>query len=308
MEPSLIAYTVKIALVALVTLPALVLAVLFTLRTPGTGGEPSREWAKYAKVAFGLYTMHNVLRMTNDGLDTENFDRPYMSYDPMYLALMALYSVDIPFEHVGAAAVFYSLFHLCRAFEILRPGETPTGPRRRHKWALAAFVWVCLASVTAMCLSISDWAAEVNISYDDYDPEEDVQPMNRGLAGTIIQLALYATHILCAIFVLVDIAKTRKKVLGSPLHKASDVMLTCGILWLVHVVWLVLSLALPLGVSYHGDDWPSILVLMLDLLLDSYQAFVILVLLYVLATTDKYAVSQPREEQEQRAKAPAQAV
>ncbi|KAK2057072.1 hypothetical protein LY76DRAFT_118235 [Colletotrichum caudatum] len=235
-------------------------------------------------------------------MNARSLNEPYDIYTGRYLAIRTMESIGIPIQHVGAAAVFLSLFYLARTLALSRPGETSKG--RMQKWAHAAAIWVVLASLAAMSLSFSVWAARVASGpYDgssDYDQDYGLSDFIRTVVGFGFEAALYATDIICAICVLVYIVKTRKKVLGTPLRKASDLMLTAGILWLVRVVWLVVSIILSSEVvSTFSGDWLGYLELFLDVILDCYLWLVVLVLLFVLATSEKYALAQPEEPQEQ---------
>ncbi|KAK2022809.1 hypothetical protein LX32DRAFT_178895 [Colletotrichum zoysiae] len=219
---------------------------------------------------------------------------PYDSYTGRYLAVRTLESISVPIQHVGAAAVFLSLFYLARILALSQPDETSKG--RGQKWAHGAAVWVILASLTAMILSFSVWAARV--PYDG-SSDRDLSSYIRGIVSFSLEAALYATDIICAICVLVYIVKTRKKVLGTPLRKASDIMLAAGILWLARVVWLVVSIILSsFVVSPYASDEVGYFKLFLDVFLDCYLMFVVLVLLFVLATSEKYALAQPEQPQE----------
>ncbi|KDN61275.1 hypothetical protein CSUB01_08697 [Colletotrichum sublineola] len=328
LDDTLIVYIRDIALVGLVTLPALILTVLLCLRTPGSGDDPRRQWVKFTKVAFGLFTLgrdvlirevsrFNVLRMVYGGVGAESFDWVIESYDSQYVVLETLASICIPIRNVGQAAVFLSLFYLTRAFALLQSDKTSEGLSAGQKWTLGAFIWVCLAGVTSMCLSFSSWAARVAAGFGNRS-SGDMSSFYRSIASFSLDVALYATHLICAISVMVYIAKTRKK-LGTRLLKfcvekdlleqdadprnlqASNLMLTCGILWLIRITWVVLYIVLSnLVVSGYGG-WEALLISIIDDLLDVYLCFVVLVLLYVLATVDKYAVLQP-QEQEQRTK------
>ncbi|GKT51179.1 uncharacterized protein ColSpa_11360 [Colletotrichum spaethianum] len=143
-----------------------------------------------------------------------------------------------------------------------------------------------------MCLSISIFAAWYSSSnlYDGIN--------SRSIAASSIDLALYATHLICAIGTMVYTAKARKKVLGTPLQKPSSLMLTCAILWLLRNVWALLySILVNFLISFYYDgmyDWGYIV----DIFLYNWMAFVILVLLYVLATMEKYAMSQLQEQEQ----------
>ncbi|KAK1964468.1 hypothetical protein LY78DRAFT_582409 [Colletotrichum sublineola] len=237
--------------------------------------------------------------MVYGGVGAESFDWVIESYDSQYVVLETLASICIPIRNVGQAAVFLSLFYLTRAFALLQSDKTSEGLSAGQKWTLGAFIWVCLAGVTSMCLSFSSWAARVAAGFGNRS-SGDMSSFYRSIASFSLDVALYATHLICAISVMVYIAKTRKK-LGTRLLKASNLMLTCGILWLIRITWVVLYIVLSnLVVSGYGG-WEALLISIIDDLLDVYLCFVVLVLLYVLATVDKYAVLQP-QEQEQRTK------
>ncbi|KAK1974231.1 hypothetical protein LZ30DRAFT_741049 [Colletotrichum cereale] len=274
-------------LVGVVTLPAIVLAFLLPLRTSEGRHEPSRQWVKYAKVAFGFYAMFNVLSIVMKSMTIAQIrSNTYERYSSV--AMQALNSINIPIAHVAAAAVFLSLFYLARAFTLLRVDETSWRFRIGRKCALGAFIWMCLGSVTVMCLSISIWA--VWLTDDGSRPSRDrFQYANmRNLAAFSINMALYVTHIICAIGVMVYIVKARKKVLGNSLHKASNLMLTCGILWLIRNAWLLVYIILSnfAPTFFYAYDYTMGWFLILDVILDSYPMFVVLVLLYVLATSN----------------------
>ncbi|KAK2008944.1 hypothetical protein LZ32DRAFT_608962 [Colletotrichum eremochloae] len=152
-------------------------------------------------------------------MEAGNFYVPYEGWTPKYVASRTLGSINIPIEHVGSATVFLSLFHLARAVALLPSDERPIGLSAGQKWARAVFIWVCLASVTSMCLFFSVWAGEVaNNDYGTFT--DDVSSFYRSIVSTSLRIALYATHIICAICVLVYIAKTRKKLgLSTTSHK-----------------------------------------------------------------------------------------
>ncbi|KAK1590448.1 uncharacterized protein LY79DRAFT_515771 [Colletotrichum navitas] len=225
---------------------------------------------------------------------------PYEAYSRRYLVGWTIQSLSIFFTHVGAASVFISLFYLARVVARPPSDETSRGLRDAQKWALGALVWVCLASITSMGLYISVWAVWVvsdRYSGDSSDPSYAA----RSLASFAFNVALYATDLICAIGVLVYIVKARKKLLGTPLQKASDILLACGILWLFSVVWLVLSIILNSMAIYPWSGvWVRCLFIILDVLLYIYPTFVVLVLQYVLVTTDKYAVWQPQEQEQEQ--------
>ncbi|EFQ34552.1 uncharacterized protein GLRG_09696 [Colletotrichum graminicola M1.001] len=220
----------------------------------------------------------------------------YEGYSSKYLAGWVLQSVSIPFVHVGAASVFLSLFYLTRVLARPPSDETSRGLREGQKWAIGAFVWVCLASITSMGLSISLWAPRA-VGLDYFTSSYAA----RSLASFVFDIALYVTDLICAISVLVYIVKARKKLLGTPLQKASNNLLACGILWLIHVVWLVLFILLTnlAYYAYTGEPLGCFLII-LDVLLDIYLTFVVLVLLYVLVAKDKYAVWQPQEQEQKQ--------
>ncbi|GJC88022.1 hypothetical protein ColLi_10860 [Colletotrichum liriopes] len=296
-----LAFIVNTTLVGLVTLPALVLAVFLFRRTSGSRREPSRKWVTHTKVAFVLYLLTNVLSLIITGVNASSDSYYFTHHDPTYLAILSLSNISIPIGHVGSAAVFLALFYLARAFSLLRTDETSRRYRIGRQWALGAFIWVCLAGLTVMCLSISIYAERyANTGYNNsQDYYEGLS--NRSTAASSIDLALFATHVLCAIGTMVYIARARKKVLGTPLQKASNLMLACGILWLLRNVWSLLYTILwgfMFGFAFEFVySWGFIF----DIILNSWMTFVIFVLLYVLATTDKYAMSQP-QGQEQRPK------
>ncbi|KZL82473.1 hypothetical protein CI238_03181 [Colletotrichum incanum] len=294
-------FIVNTTLLGLVTLPALILTVLLFRRTSGSRHEPSRKWVTYTKVAFVLYSLVNILTLIITGVNTSSDSYYYGYYSPSYLALLALSSISIPIGHVGSAAVFLALFYLARAFSLHRTDETSKRYRIGRQWALGAFIWVCLASLTVMCLSISIFAARyANTGYNN-GPDYYDGIRNRSIAASSFDLALFVTHLICAIGTMVYVAKARRKVLGTPLQKASNLMLTCAILWLLRNVWSLLF-SILWGFMYGFAfsfmySWGYIF----DMILNNWMTFVILVLLYVLATTDKYAMSQP-QEQERRPK------
>ncbi|GKT65590.1 hypothetical protein ColTof4_03646 [Colletotrichum tofieldiae] len=295
-------FIVNTTLLGLVTLPALVLTVLLFRRTSGSRREPSRKWATYTKVAFVLYLLTNVLSLIITGVDAANSDSYYYRHNnPTYLALLTLSNISIPIGHVGSAAVFLALFYLARAFSLLRTDETSRRYRIGRQCALGAFIWVCLAGLTVMCLSISIFVARYADTGYGYSQDYYDGLRNRSVAASSIDLALFATHLLCAIGTMVYTAKARKKVLGTPLQKASNLMLACGILWLLRNVWSLLYTILWGFMFGFNINFVYSWGFIFDIILNSWMTFVIFVLLYVLATTDKYAMSQP-QGQEQRPK------
>ncbi|KAK2049454.1 hypothetical protein LZ31DRAFT_590815 [Colletotrichum somersetense] len=297
-DPLVTTYTVSLVLVGLVTISALALSVLFhffTIRLV-SGDVNSFRFVKYAKLGFRLFFLGNLIVVIHGAMTARTLNEPYDIYSSRYLTIRAQESISIPIQHFGAAAIFLSLFYLARILTLSQPDETSKG--RGKKWAHGAAIWVLLASLTAMILTISVWAAKASDPYDD-SSDSDMSYYIRGIVSFSLEAALYATHIICAIFVLVYIVKTRKKVLGTPLRKVSDLMLTAGILWLVRVVWLVLSIVLSsLVVSPYAGDGLGYFKLFLDVFLDPYLTFVVLVLLFVLATSEKYALAQPEQPQE----------
>ncbi|KAK6211562.1 hypothetical protein QIS74_10826 [Colletotrichum tabaci] len=293
-------FIINITLVGLVTLPAIVLTGLLFRRSTGTRRDPSRRWETYTKAAIGLYSFVHILYLTNAIIGaTNDFGYYYGIYNGYFAAVQFLGIIALLFNHLSEAAIFLALFYLARALNLARADETSRRYRIGRKWALGAVIWICLGSVVVLCISLSIFIQRSFTERDNAEMEFFMSIYNRSVASASINLAVCVTNLGCAIGTMVYTAKARKKVVGDSLQKMSTLMLTCAILWLIRNVWMVLFtffLAFAPYVIRGFLTWVDII----DPILNSWMTFVILALLFVLATVEKYALPRAQVKEDHR--------
>ncbi|KAJ0159226.1 hypothetical protein CTA2_10094 [Colletotrichum tanaceti] len=149
-----------------------------------------------------------------------------------------------------------------------------------------------------MCISLSIFI-QMYVTDDYYSMKFFNSIHNRSIASASINLAVNVTNLACSIGTMVYTAKAHKKVIDDSLQKSSTLMLTCAILWLVRNVWAVIFIVLVVFVPYFVGGmliWTDII----DPILNSWTTFVILALLFVLATVEKYALPRAQGNEQSR--------
>ncbi|TQN71049.1 hypothetical protein CSHISOI_04426, partial [Colletotrichum shisoi] len=293
-------YILNITLVGLVTLPAIVLTGLLFRRSTGTRRDPSRRWETFTKAAIGLYSLVHVLYLITSVIGaTNDFGYYYGINNGYFVAVQFLSIVSLLFSHLYEAAIFLALFYLARALNLARADETSRRYRIGRKWALGAVIWICLGSVVVMSISLSIFIQRSFTERHNAEMELFMSIYNRSMASAIINLILCVTNLGCAIGTMVYTAKARKKVVGDSLQKMSTLMLTCAILWLIRNVWTVIFTFFLAFAPYFISGimvWANVI----DPILNSWITFVILALLFVLATVEKYALPRAQVKEDHR--------
>ncbi|KAJ0308695.1 hypothetical protein COL516b_003240 [Colletotrichum fioriniae] len=279
-----IVYTVISALAAIA---GSAFFVLLLRKTSKSYRDPTRRWVAITKVALGLwlfselfYAILNIISLAY-GSTFEFYSSlaKFISYTSYILSW---------FFDVSQALTFLALFYLARAITLLRVDETSKRYRIGKIVSLGAVVLISVLSFVAMCLWISTREGYYSWGFDSDNYE---RVMMRRQVAQIFDLICGIVNLLCAIGAVTYIALVRKNALEGPLHKASNLALAISILWLVRAVWsLFAQLSSRYGYYYYNYDtytWFNVVSLVVGIL----GSFAVFIMLYFLATQDKYGLN-----------------
>ncbi|KAK1449300.1 hypothetical protein CMEL01_08615 [Colletotrichum melonis] len=276
---------------ALAVVAGSVFFILLLRKTSKSYRDPTRRWVAITKAALGLwlfselfYVILNIISLAHGS--TYSYDSTlakFISYTSSILSW---------FFDVSQALTFLALFYLARAFTLLRVDETSKRFRIGKSFSFGAVILIPVLSFTAMCLWLSTREGYYSWNYDSSDYE---RVMMRRLVAQIFDLICGIFNLLCAIGAVTYIALVRKNALKGPLHKASNLALAISIIWLVRAVWsLFAQLSSQYGYYYYNYDtytWFSIVSLVVGIL----GSFAVFIMLYLLATQDKYGLNRRGE-------------
>ncbi|KAK1446642.1 hypothetical protein CCUS01_12275 [Colletotrichum cuscutae] len=289
---------------ALVVVAGSVFFILLLRKTSKSYHDPTRRWVAITKAALGLwlfselfYVILNIISLAHGS--TYSYDSTlakFISYTSSILSW---------FFDVSQALTFLALFYLARAFTLLRVDETSKRFRIGKSFSFGAVILIPVLSFTAMCLWLSTREGYYSWSYNSSDYE---RVMMRRLVAQIFDLICGIFNLLCAIGAITYIALVRKNALKGPLHKvsfasfatvsqyrASNIALAISIVWFIRAVWsLFAQLSSQYGYYYYNYDtytWFSIVSLVVGIL----GSFAVFIMLYLLATQDKYGLNRRGE-------------
>ncbi|GKT76412.1 hypothetical protein ColTof4_08835 [Colletotrichum tofieldiae] len=270
---------VRIVLVLLVTIPALaIFSLLF--RKPGYRHDNTRRWVDYTKIASGIWGLSRISAQTLQILqqiifvayydDTRGWFEAYPARD----ASFALGFIGSMLEVWAAIAIFLALFYLAHALTQLRTEgqEDSSAYRKGRKVALGVSGFLFALNLVTLCLAL---ASNFPASWDDH-----TRAMY--LVASCFTIASAGIVIICAIGSVVYSAKSRKKALGSPVQKAATILVVCSSLYLVRAAWYIV-------IFFYGIYE---IFAIIDVFVGCWIPFVILVLLYFLATKEVYSLSK----------------
>ncbi|KAF6823781.1 hypothetical protein CMUS01_10551 [Colletotrichum musicola] len=216
---SAILVIVWIVLIFLAVLPTLYLFVRI-LRKPGYRLDDTRRWVDYTKAGLGLWLAAQVIQIVlfivivAGGANT--FD---VNFDSVGRRVVeSLVVVARTFSTWAEVCVCLAFFYLSHALTRLRNSgqEDSSKYRKGRVWA-----WIGAALVAGLTLlSFALWLS-VSVTGGSRSRDEREFRSNRRLVASCFDLACFAILIIFAIANIVYSAKSRKKALGSPVHKAS---------------------------------------------------------------------------------------
>ncbi|KAL0933874.1 uncharacterized protein CTRU02_210673 [Colletotrichum truncatum] len=278
-----IAAIVRMVIVLLVTIPVLILFGL-SLRKPGYSQDNTRRWVNFTKPALGFWGLSQALQIISviiilaAGLgSTYEYDHDAAVTVLVYLAAL--------FEYWAHACIFLAQFYLAHALTQLR-GEDYLRASAYRKGRIVALITASLIAILAFvffCLALS-------VSFDSSYRSSSGRRLRR-LVAQSLDVACLGLLVLSAIGAVVYSAKSRKKALGSSVHKAANILVTISSLWLVRVVWLILSWFFGGRGYYYG----FIIIVILDIFAGIILTFSILTMLYLLATRPVYGMSRAED-------------
>ncbi|WYZ35877.1 hypothetical protein EsH8_X_000524 [Colletotrichum jinshuiense] len=290
-----VSYVVQAVLTALVLVPGIALLVLL-LRKFGISKEPTRRWVNFTVAAFGFWCLCNLLFVIV-GIMTV-VPGPYTRYSLMQSYAMSVMNlIGGLLHHAGQASLFLALFYLARTLTLLRTDETSKRYRIGRLFALGTAGFIVVLALTAFCLNIAGYALHIDQYRYGYPSSQWARVEVMWLVAAIFGIVTTAFHAFCSIGAIVYVAKARNKVKNGPLHKASDLLLVCAILWLIRAAWMVVYIITSMtGVLYspwyYVFDWATLV----DFFLNTAIMFVVLVLLYVLATKSTYGLLKQQDQ------------
>ncbi|GJC89835.1 hypothetical protein ColLi_12673 [Colletotrichum liriopes] len=285
---------VRIVLVLLVTIPALaIFGLLF--RKPGYRHDNTRRWVDYTKIASGIWGFAQTLQILQQIIFVAYYDdtRGWFEAYPARDASFALGFIGSMLEVWAAIAIFLALFYLAHALTQLRTEgqEDSSAYRKGRKVALGVSGFLFALNLVTLCLAL---ASNFPASWDDH-----TRAMN--LVASCFSIASAGIVIICAIGSVVYSAKSRKKALGSPVQKvrlvltgggslrtnrvfsqAATILVVCSSLYLVRAAWYIV-------IFFYGIFE---IFAIIDVFVGCWIPFVILVLLYFLATKEDYSLSK----------------
>ncbi|KXH54141.1 hypothetical protein CSAL01_08933 [Colletotrichum salicis] len=288
MDVQLIVGLVFTVVLGLAVIAGLVFFVSLLRKTSRGYHDPICRWVAITKAAMGLwlfaeliYVIVSIISFANgSSYDYYSSLAKFISYTTSILSWML---------DVSQALTFLALFYLAQAITLLRTDETSKRYRIGKKFSIGAVILISLLSFTGMCL----WISTRNAYYSSwvYESSEYQGVMMRRLVAQIFDLVVGIFNLLCAIGAVTYVALVRKNALKGPLHKASNLALAISIVWLLRGVWsLFMSLYSRYGYVFYDSDtniWFNVISIIIGIL----GAFAVYVMLYLLATKDKYGLN-----------------
>ncbi|KAF6809546.1 hypothetical protein CSOJ01_06837 [Colletotrichum sojae] len=267
---------VWIVLIFLAVLPTLYLFVRI-IRKPGYRLDDTRRWVDYTKGGLGLWLAAQVIQIVlfivivADGAST--FD---VNFDSVGRRVVdSLVVVARTFSTWAEVCVCLAFFYLSHALTRLR---NPLGQEDSSKYRKGR-VWAWIGAALVAGLTLLSFALWLSTSVTGHSRSRST----RRLVASCFDLTCFAILIVFAIANIVYSAKSRKKALGSPVHKAANILVTCTSLWFVRMVWSIASTFLG---GFH------VVVTFLDIFVSVWLGLAILYMLCRLASKESYALSR----------------
>ncbi|TDZ39078.1 hypothetical protein C8035_v005655 [Colletotrichum spinosum] len=278
-----IVYFVQTVVIGLTAITTLVLFALL-LRAPAVGHDYTRRWVTFTKAALGtwgisriLYTISSIIFLA------QNHNNDLYYYAPGYFrAYNFLYLICMTIETIGHLFIYLALFFLAHALTQLRTGtnEESRAYLRGRAFSFSAVSLVAVLAVVTMGLYMSSFV-DMMRGYSYYSSSQADVYMIKYTIAMALKVAIPGILIICGLGVMIYAIKSRSKARGTPVFKAGTLLLVGSIMFILRNAW-------DLTMSIIQFDIFGIL----DIVLNHWATLVVLVLLYVLATQDKFNLSE----------------
>ncbi|KAL0933284.1 uncharacterized protein CTRU02_212247 [Colletotrichum truncatum] len=291
---------VQIVLTGLILIPATWFFARL-LRKPGAKHDHTRRWVDFTKVSFGFWnadfvpfdSRSYVVGIIAYILNVIANVRRQWGYPREYEAMSYMYPFSTLFYVMAQVALFLALFNLCHALTQLRTGavtDESKAHRGGRKAALGVSVLITLLGVVIFGLYMAYNVMLNSRRFDGRFTYEDFMKINKMMqAAAYINMANTGILVIAAFCIIVYASKARKEAKDSPVSKAASILRICSIFWLTTRLWALVEVI----VWYFGAFGDATMYTgIFDFVLSVLPTFLILAMLYNLASKEAYGLSR----------------
>ncbi|KAJ6437267.1 DDHD domain-containing protein [Purpureocillium lavendulum] len=269
-------YIAAAALLMLTAIPSVVVW-LCSLRLARRRGDPARTWLIYYKIAYAFFCLSILFIFCNYLLAV--LDRQLVGLDSSAVSNFQNAQIQVGilssfFDELSVVGMLLALLSLGQASNLIHTGQVSSANRFTQwgAWGIAGL----LAALNIVTFGLAEW------QYSDdgrfFGPTQ-LQNLRRiTFTMLVVQMAFNAFILIKAIMVA---AQTR---IEPHLSMATRYLIVCCVLMLVKTCYNVGYYAdyVPLGDSETGQKRPLAYIAILDVVFNSWPAFISLIILFVL--------------------------
>ncbi|OHF01734.1 hypothetical protein CORC01_02925 [Colletotrichum orchidophilum] len=305
-EPYVTGTIARTVLSGLVIIPALGFSVL-VLRKPGAKHDHTRLWVDFTKIALGLWSVSELLRLIYWIILAVTYARRRDGFGLIPHGIEYIVYVSSLLSYLGHVALLRAFFFLAHALTQLRQGAETDDSRTYHvgkKVILGMSALIALVAVaTFACQIASTVLYEILPGRDRYVSGDWDNAIRLSFAAEYMSAINIGFLLIAALGMAVYAFLSHGKTRGSPVQKAATLFLTAVSLWLITRIWSFINIIKELTGHFWDYESSFVGVSVADVILVVWPTFAALMLLYSLASNKVFSLSRlhyQENEDEQR--------